>query len=329
MFNRSTLSRSKPLLVAGLSALLIACGADKTADLPAKELYNNAMEYTVAKDSKYDFNLSGTMTGLEEPMLQSIRFTMAGAADNSALKYEIRPEISMPIMQIKLPVLIDVKQEHLLIDGSSVVPMAAMLDQGLYAALNKYENKITRITSADLNLPPEALAKKDAAIELISILMSSSIEASKTVAEDKFKKITDNEKAKTLKAAALVELTLDAADAKAMNQQMNQLIVEKVKASNKISAEDKAELLPNIEQALAEQAGEAYQLHTLLYLNDKQQPIHQEAKYSFELEDETVNLNVLIDYSNFGKPTFTLDAKGTEFVDFNMMDFLPLMMMAP
>ena len=328
MLNFASLSRSKPLLAAGLSIFLVACGGDKTADLSAKELYNNAMEYTVAKDAKYDFNMTGSLSGLEDPMLQSVRFNAAGAVDNSALKYEFRPEVTLPIMQVKLPLQINVAKDTLLVDARSLIPMAAMVDQGLYASLSKYENNITRVTTEGLDLPPEALGKKDTVLELAGIIISSSIEASKAVADERFTKVTDNEKAKTLKAAAVVELKLTAEDAKAMNDTMSQSIISKIKASTKISQEDKDELLPAIEQALAEQGSEAYTAQGLLFLNDKQQPIYQEAKYSMEIEGELADINLTIDYSNFGKPTFTLDAAGTEYVDFNLMDFLPLMMMA-
>ncbi|MFT0213346.1 hypothetical protein VQ643_12190 [Pseudomonas sp. F1_0610] len=309
----------KPIIVAGLSSLLVACGGDTDVqNMSAKDLYMKASEVSAAKTAKYNFAVDATIN-TPQPEVGQILVKAKGALDLSALKLEANPEITFSMFNVKLPMSIDFNKQSALVDVTSLLPVVAMMAPEAAAGLETYRNKFVRFDAKKLGLPEAEASKiKTGISEIMDIALTSSLEAQASLDEALFKKEALDETAKQLGADSVVTLTMDAAQAKALDEKMNSLMQNKIEKSTSLPAEFKEGVLNGLKEAQANK-DTTNSSNTKLYLKEGK-ALRQITNAQVTVDGNKMDIAATIDFSNYGSPKFEINPAESNIVDFNMMD---------
>lgn len=310
----------KPIIVAGLSSLLVACGSDDidVKNASAKDLYMKASEFAASKTAKYNFAVDATINA-PQPEIGQILVKAKGALDLSALKLEASPEITVSMFNVKLPMSIDLNKQSALVDVTSLLPVVAMMAPEAAAGLETYRNKFVRFDAKKLGLPEAEASKiKTGISEIMDIALTSSLEAQASLDEALFKKEALDATAEKLAADAVVTLSMDAAQAKALDEKMNSLMQNKVEKSTSLPAEFKEGVLKGLKEAQANN-DTTNNSNTKLYLKEGK-ALRQITNAQVTVDGNKMDITATIDYSNYGSPKFEITPAESNIVDFNMMD---------
>lgn len=311
------LSKTKYLVVAGLAALLAACGGDSELDKKsAKTLYQEATQQLYAKDAQFNFKADANIDiGIENPFLTDLKIKLTGAVDNNAQRYELVPEVETSIINFKLPVLVDAKKKELLLNPTNVIDAALMFAPQANSELQQYKNKFIRFSTSNFKIDEEDMAKVITVVsETVEIGYGAMNEFTKVLPESSINKMELNEKAKQLNAKAVLQVRLDEQQSKELQQHINTYLYEQVAANQKLPEEFKEGFLQGLLEADSDTGYESSE--SVLYLNDKGQIIHENDVYNYEIEGEKVSISMTIDYSNYGKASFTINPSENQIIDF-------------
>lgn len=311
------LSKTKYLVVAGLAALLAACDGDSELDKKsAKTLYQEATQQLYAKDAQFNFKADANIDiGIENPFLTDLKIKLTGAVDNNAQRYELVPEVETSIINFKLPVLVDAKKKELLLNPTNVIDAALMFAPQANSELQQYKNKFIRFSTSNFKIDEEDMAKVITVVsETVEIGYGAMNEFTKVLPESSINKMELNEKAKQLNAKAVLQVRLDEQQSKELQQHINTYLYEQVAANQKLPEEFKEGFLQGLLEADSDTGYESSE--SVLYLNDKGQIIHENDVYNYEIEGEKVSISMTIDYSNYGKASFTINPSENQIIDF-------------
>lgn len=311
------LSKTKYLVVAGLAALLAACDGDSELDKKsAKTLYQEATQQLYAKDAQFNFKADANIDiGIENPFLTDLKIKLTGAVDNNAQRYELVPEVETSIINFKLPVLVDAKKKELLLNPTNVIDAALMFAPQANSELQQYKNKFIRFSTSNFKIDEEDMTKVITVVsETVEIGYGAMNEFTKVLPESSINKMELNEKAKQLNAKAVLQVRLDEQQSKELQQHINTYLYEQVAANQKLPEEFKEGFLQGLLEADSDTGYESSE--SVLYLNDKGQIIHENDVYNYEIEGEKVSISMTIDYSNYGKASFTINPSENQIIDF-------------
>ncbi len=311
------LSKTKYFVVAGLAALLAACGGDSELDKKsAKTLYQEATQQLYAKDAQFNFKADANIDiGIENPFLTDLKVKLTGAVDNSAQRYELVPEVEAAIFNFKLPILVDAKKKELLLNPTNIIDTALMFAPQANSELQQYKNKFVRFSTNNFEIDEEDMAKVITVVsEAVEMGYGAMNEFTKVLPESSINKMELNEKAKQLNAKAVLQVRLDEQQSKELQQHINTYLYEQVAANQKLPEEFKEGFLQGLLEADSDTGYESSE--SVLYLNDKGQIIHENDVYNYEIEGEKVSITMTIDYSNYGKASFTINPSANQIIDF-------------
>ena len=311
------LSKTKYFVVAGLAALLAACGGDSELDKKsAKTLYQEATQQLYAKDAQFNFKADANIDiGIENPFLTDLKVKLTGAVDNSAQRYELVPEVEAAIFNFKLPILVDAKKKELLLNPTNIIDTALMFAPQANSELQQYKNKFVRFSTNNFEIDEEDMAKVITVVsEAVEMGYGAMNEFTKVLPESSINKMELNEKAKQLNAKAVLQVRLDEQQSKELQQHINTYLYEQVAANQKLPEEFKEGFLQGLLEADSDTGYESSE--SVLYLNDKGQIIHENDVYNYEIEGEKVSITMTIDYSNYGKASFTINPSENQIIDF-------------
>lgn len=301
----------------GLTVLLTACGDSESETKSAKTLLQETSEYMYSDTAQFNFNANVLVDSeTENPILSDLKITIAGAANNSAQRYEITPKVEAAVFNFTLPILLDFKKKKALIDPNKVLETIAMFAPQAQAELNQYKNKFIRFSpdnfKIDENEMTEAMTFASEAIEIGSGAMT---EYMQNIPESSVTKLALNEKAKQLGAKTVLNVKLDSQQIKVLQEQLNTYLRDKVTANDKLPEEFKEAFLQGLTEAVNDSGSESAE--SVLYLNNKGQLVQQNDVLKYVIEGEKINVNVTIDYSNYGKANFTINPSKDQIVDFS------------
>lgn len=311
------LSKTKYLVITSLAALLAACGGDSELDKKSvKTLYQEATQQLYAKDAQFNFKADANIDiGIENPFLTDLKIKLTGAVDNNAQRYELVPEVETSIINFKLPVLVDAKKKELLLNPTNIIDTALMFAPQANSELQQYKNKFIRFSTSNFKIDEEDMAKVITVVsETVEIGYGAMNEFTKVLPESSINKMELNEKAKQLNAKAVLQVRLDEQQSKELQQHINTYLYEQVAANQKLPEEFKEGFLQGLLEADSDTGYESSE--SVLYLNDKGQIIHENDVYNYEIEGEKVSISMTIDYSNYGKASFTINPSENQIIDF-------------
>lgn len=322
-----TLSK-KTLLVTSLAALLSACGGDSESELEKKSpktLYQEAMQHLYAKDAQFNLNASTAIDmGDDNPMLAGLKVNFTGAINNSQQRYELIPTVEAAIFNFKLPLLIDIKKQEVLVDPSNVIDTAAMFLPDAASEFQQYKNKFVRFSVDNFDVPEDDLKEATAAFaEIVEAGAGALNEFSQKIPESSIRKLDLDDKAKQLGAKAVLNVSLNAQQSKELQQHINTYISNKISSSTTFPEEGKEEIIRSLAEASEETGYESSD--SVLYLNDKGQIIHESDVFNYEIDGEKMTLAVSVDYSNYGKAVFTINPAKDQIIDFSEDDVADIM----
>lgn len=310
-----SLTTTKYIAVASLSVLLTACGDSGLDKKSGKVLYQEAAQHLYTKDSQFNFNADFLVDiENENPMLQGLKIKLSGAANNSAQRYELIPEVQAAIFNFKLPMLIDGKKHEALFDTSSVVETALMFAPQAQSELQQYKNKFVRFSPDNFTIDEDDMAQALVVMtEALTIGGGVLNEFYQAVPESSIQKLALDDTAKQLDAKALLSVNLNKRQSKALQEHINTYMYDAVAANKKLPKDFKRGFLEALEENEVDGGYESSE--SMLYLNAKGQIIHEVSVFNYEIEGEEVSFNATVDYSNYGKANFTLSPKKNQIID--------------
>lgn len=310
------LSKTKYLAAVGLTALLAACGGSELDKKSAKTLYQEATQQLYAKDAQFNFKADAIVDiGVENPFLTDLKVKLSGAVNNSAQRYELIPEVEAAIFNFKLPILVDAKKKELLLNPTNIIDTALMFAPQANSELQQYKNKFVRFSTKNFEIDEEDMAKAMTVVtETVEMVYGAMNEFAKVIPESAITKMDLNEKAKQLDAKAVLKIRLDQEQSKELQQHINTYMYEQVAANEKLPAEFKEGFMQGLLEANSDTGYESSE--SVLYLNDKGQIIHESDVFNYEVEGEQISITMTVDYSNYGKASFTINPSDKQILDF-------------
>lgn len=311
------LSKTKYLVITSLAALLAACGVDSDLDKKsAKTLYQEATQQLYAKEAQFNFKADAKVDiGIENPFLTDLKVKLSGAVNNNAQRYELIPEVEAAIFNFKLPILVDAKKKDLLLNPTNIIDTALMFAPQANSELQQYKNKFVRFSTKNFEIDEEDMAKVITVVsEVVEMGYATMNEFTKIIPETSIEKIELNEKAKQINAKAILKVRLDEQQSKELQQHINTYLYNQVAENEKLPEEFKEGFMQGLLEANSDTGYESSE--SVLYLNDKGQIIHENDVFNYEIEGEKVSISMTIDYSNYGKASFTINPSENQIIDF-------------
>lgn len=132
--------------------------------------------------------------------------------------------------------------------------------------------------------------------------------------ESSIQKLPLDDKAKALNAKVVLKATLNSQQIQALQKHMNTYIYDSIAANKQLPQEFKQ----NMSTTLLEADNDAgYQSsESVIYLNEKGQVLHENNVFNYEIEGDKVNISMIVDYSNYGKASFTVSPDKNQITDF-------------
>lgn len=306
-----------------MTTLLTACGGgDSGLDKKsAKELFQEASQHFYAPNAQYNFSsVAKIYTTVDNPFTDELKLKINGAIDNKAMRYEIRPEVEAGMINVKLPMLIDIKKQEVMIDPANVVDTIGMFTPDAARDLAKYKGKHVRFSLKNFDVNAKDL---EAAMTIISettkIAVGALNEFNAHIPESSIKKLDLDSKAKELNAKAKIRVDLDAEQSKELQRKVNAYFIAEVQRNEHFPADFKRDFNDAmLENDLMDSGIE--NTSSVMYLNDKGQVIHSQDTYNFSVENDSVSMTMTTDYSNYGKPEFKVAPKAADIVEFTQQD---------
>lgn len=310
------LVKSKTLLVGSLAVLLTACGGSELDKKSAKELYQDAAQHLYAKDAQYNFKADLKLDiGIENPFASNAKVRLSGAVNNNVQRYEFLPEIEAGMFNLKLPMLLDVKQQELVLDPSYVIDTIGMFAPQANAEIKQYKNKFVRFSVKNFEVDEADMAETMLVMtEMLGIGYGALNEFSKALPESSIQKGDLDDKAKELGAKTVLHVKLDEQQSKDIQQHINTYFYDQVKASTKLPKDVKKGLMEGFLDSKDESGYGSSE--SVIYLNEKGQTIRQSDELNIDVEGDKINIAMTIDYSNYGKAAFTVSPSKNDIVDF-------------
>lgn len=311
------LLKTKYLVITSLAALLAACGGDSDLDKKsAKTLYQEATQQLYAKEAQFNFKADAKVDiGIENPFLTDLKVKLSGAVNNNAQRYELIPEVEAAIFNFKLPILVDAKKKDLLLNPTNIIDTALMFAPQANSELQQYKNKFVRFSTKNFEIDEEDMAKVITVVsEVVEMGYATMNEFTKIIPETSIEKIELNEKAKQINAKAILKVRLDEQQSKELQQHINTYLYNQVAENEKLPEEFKEGFMQGLLEANSDTGYESSE--SVLYLNDKGQIIHENDVFNYEIEGEKVSISMTIDYSNYGKASFTINPSENQIIDF-------------
>lgn len=313
------LSRRLKLVVpVALSLLLAACGqeAEKKS---AKTLYLEGYQQLSAPSAQYNFNADIKLDGHQlEPMLADVKLTLKGAADIERKKFEIIPEVKAAMFQITLPLSLDLKQQHLMLDPSDIISAMQMFQPGASGVVERYKNKYVRLQKASFKLDEEQQQEVDSALgvagEVLDIVFDVAEKVSQDLPESSFQLQELGDSGKHAGAVTAVTLTLTAEQRKKLEDDMYIQVRQRITESDSIPDEIKENIIVAMEEA---KAAEQVQENTdsIIYLNDKGQIVRINDRYAYTVEGKQALVDLHVVLSNYGQAQFVITPPEERIID--------------
>lgn len=314
----------KHLMIAGVSVLLTACGGSELDNKSAKTLYQEAVQHLYAKDSQYNFKGEALVDiGVENPFASGLMLKIAGAVDNKQLRYEVLPEIEAGMFNVKLPIKLDINKKELLVNPSSILDTVMMFAPQAAEEAHKYRNKFIRFSPDNFTISKEDMAEVSTVVSELTMIGTQALEqASKNIPEQSIRKLELDDKAKEIGAKVIVNVELDEAQSRALQQQVNQFFRDSVAANTKLPEDFKKAFLEGMDEAQDDAGYESSS--SFLYINDKGQPIHERAVFNYGFDGDSVSVSLNMDYLSFGSAKFVINPAASDIVNFTEEDLRAL-----
>lgn len=314
------LSKTKYLLVGGLAVLLAACGGSELDKKSAQDLYQQAVQHLYAKDAQYNFKADMKVKiNIENPFFSDAKIKLSGAVNNSVQRYELVPELETEIFNFKLPALIDVEKQELLLDPSNVLEVLSLFALEKNTELQQYKNKFVRFSIDNFEVDESDMTEALTVFsEVVDIGYGALSELTQSVPESSIQKADLDDKAKDLGAKVVLHVKLDQQQSKELQQHMHTYMYDKIKVSSKLPEDFKEgamEALLNTDGDTGYESSES-----VIYLNEKGQIIHQSDVLTFEVEGDQINIVTAVNYSNYGNAIFSINPSKDQILDFTEKD---------
>lgn len=296
----------KHFAVASLALLISACGDSGFDKKTGKTLYQEATQQLYADNAQYNFKADISVdTDAENPMLADLKVKLSGAVDNNAQRYELLPEVEAAVFNLKMPMRIDIKNKELLLDTSHVIDAALMFAPQAKKQLQQYKNKFIRFSPDNFKLYKDDMAEAMLIVsEVVKIGTGAMNEYIKIIPESSIEKLPLDDKAKQLGAKAVLKAKLDREQSQALQQHINTYIRDRVAANDKLSDEIKQNVLEVLVETENDSSYESSE--AVIYLDSEGRIIHETNMFNYEAEGEQLNVSMTVNYSNYGKASFTI-----------------------
>lgn len=313
------ISFAKTLFASSLVLLLTACGDSTFDKKTAKQLYQEGASQLYSAKAQYNFNADLKIAGEEiNPMLANLKVRVNGAFDNAKGQLELVPEFKAAMIQGRLPLQLNLKSQQLLLDPTDLVAAIQMFVPAGTSVLNRYAGKYIRFQPKNFSLDTEQKQQLNEVLGMvdtgISVLMDVQDESIASLPDKHFKKLELDDYAKNNQARAVIHFSMTAEESMQHSQKMAQAILKRIENEEKF-AEFKDEFATTINTALSENLGES--VDTTLYINEKGQITHMKGLGQVDVEGEKVKFQMLINLTNYGKATFSMQPDSSQIIDFN------------
>lgn len=313
-------TKVKYCVVASLAVLITAC-CDSSSDSgfntkSGKTLYQEATQQLYAGNAQFNFkaNISAD-TDADSPLLKDLKIKLSGAINNVSQRYEVVPEVGAAMFNFKLPMLLDGKNKELLLNTTDFIDAALLFFPKAKNELHLYKNKFIRFSPDNFKIDEKDMAQAlIIASEALKIGAGAMNEIIDSLPESSIQKLPLDDKAKALNAKVVLKATLNSQQIQALQKHMNTYIYDSIAANKQLPQEFKQ----NMSTTLLEADNDAgYQSsESVIYLNEKGQVLHENNVFNYEIEGDKVNISMIVDYSNYGKASFTVSPDKNQITDF-------------
>lgn len=324
MLNRTL----KFALPAALALLLTACGqeAEKKS---AKTLYLEGYQQLTAPTAQYNFNADIKLDGGQfEPMLANIKLQLNGAVDMAGKQFEVTPEVKAAMFQIKLPMSIDLKQEHIVIDPADIISAMQMFQPDAASLVERYQNKFVRLKKSSLQLDEEQQQELetafDAARQIFEIAFDVAEKASQELPESSFQ-LQDLGETKQAEVKTAISLVLSPEQRKDFERAMLSQFRERLQQST-IADEIKAQIIAGLEEAETLDSPNE-QVDSIVYLNDKGQVIRVNDRYTYVIEGKQAFMDVNVAFTQYGQAKFSIAPAVADIIDLDEEEIATVQML--
>lgn len=313
MLNR-TLKFAVP---AALALLLAACGqeAEKKS---AKTLYLEGYQHLTAPTAQYNFNADIKLDGSQfEDMLADVKLSLNGAVDIAGKKFEVTPEVKAAMFQIKLPISLNLKQEHIVIDPADIISAMQMFQPDAAGLVERYKNKFIRLQKSSLKMDEEQQQELDTALtaagEIFEIAFDVAQKASQDLPENSFQLKDMGDSGKQAGALTAISLVLSAEQRQDFERTVLSQFRQRLQASS-IADEIKQQIIAGLEEAeTTDRPHEA--VDSIVYLNDKGQVVRVNDRYTYVVEGKQAQMDVNVAFSQYGQAKFVITPAADNIID--------------
>ena len=324
MLNRTL----KFALPAALALLLTACGqeAEKKS---AKTLYLEGYQQLTEPTAQYNFNADIKLDGGQfEPMLANIKLQLNGAVDMAGKQFEVTPEVKAAMFQVKLPMSIDLKQEHIVIDPADIINAMQMFQPDAASLVERYQNKFVRLKKSSLQLDEEQQQELetafDTARQIFEIAFDVAEKASQELPESSFQ-LQDLGETKQAEVKTAISLVLSPEQRKDFERSMLSQFRERLQQST-IADEIKAQIIAGLEEAETLDSPNE-QVDSIVYLNDKGQVIRVNDRYTYVIEGKQAFMDVNVAFTQYGQAKFSIAPAVADIIDLDEEEIATVQML--
>lgn len=325
MLNRTL----KFALPAALAMLLTACGqeAEKKS---AKTLYLEGYQQLTAPTAQYNFNADIKLDGSQfEAMLADVKLSLNGAVDMAGKKFEVTPEVKAAMFQIRLPISLDLKQEHIIIDPVDIISAMQMFQPDAAGVVERYKNKFIRLKKSNLELDEEQQQELDTALDaagqIFEIAFDVAEKASQDLPESSFQLKELGESGKQSDVSTAISLVLSAEQRQEFERAILVQFRERLQAST-VADEIKQQILAGLEEAETMDRPEEA-VDSVVYLNAKGQVVRVNDRYTYLIEGKQAFMDVNVAFSQYGQAKFSIAPVATDIIDIDEEEIATVQML--
>ena len=306
MFKRS----ARFLSVLGLGIYLAACSQLPDKNQSAKDLYFDGFRQLRSPQAQFNFNASFKFDNTVKDLPPDTRITINGAVDNAKQKYELMPEIKAGVIQVRLPLSMDVKEKSLLIDPADLIATLQMAMPEAAPLVERYSGKFVELNLASLDLDEDTEQMTESMLQAMDEIVKVAFDAAETagqeMSESSFQMQPVEKSAHTNGISQAVNLTLDEVQYQAMQVRTRELFLEAIKVSSNINDSLKEPLLQTMQEELADKSELGGHGNSTAYFDNKGRILRLQDSYSALIDGQKTRFSMDVAFSNYGKARFEM-----------------------